>query len=127
MYTAGGLGASLTSYFISGVASVGASGALCGLFGALLSYSIRHREQVLRESLTRVLFLLVIISMMPRVDWAAHIGGFAVGFAFGWFTSAYTTSTAASRWRYPGYVAALLMAGSLIMALRNHFLGGAGL
>ncbi len=124
VYAASGVGASLTSLFVSGVASVGASGALCGIFGALLSYSIRHRE-VLRESMTRVLFLLVIITMMPGVDWAAHAGGFAVGFAFGWFTSAYTTSTAAARWRYPGYIAAILMAASLIMALRNHFLGGA--
>ena len=65
---------------------------------------------------------MIVISLMPYVDWAGHAGGFVVGLVFGWFTSAYTTSTSAARWRYPGYIAAVLVAGSLIMALRNYFL-----
>ncbi len=123
VYTASGIGASLTSYLVPPSAnSVGASGALCGLIGALLAYSIRHDKRDLRDSLKRVAIWLVVISFMPGIDWAAHAGGFVVGFVFGWFTPAYTTSTSAARWRYPGIVAAVLVVGSLIMALRNYFL-----
>ena len=126
IYTACGLGSSLTSYFLLRGHSAGASGALCGLIGALFAYSIRHKDRLLRDSLSRTIVLMIFISLLPFVDWAGHAGGFAVGCVFGWFTSAYTTSTSAARWRYPGYVAAVLVAGCLIMALRNYFFRDAG-
>ena len=69
----------------------------------------------------RVAIWLIVISFMPGIDWAAHAGGFVVGLVFGSITPAYTTSTSAARWRYPGIVAAVLVAGSLIMALRSYF------
>lgn len=122
IYAAAALGSSLSSFYLTRALSVGASGALCGLLGALFSYSIRHEDRLLRDSLTRMIVYLVIISLLPFVDWAGHAGGFAVGFAFGWFTSPYTTSSAAAKWRYPGYIAAAVLAGGLIMALRNYFL-----
>ncbi len=132
VYVASGLGASLSSFvymtegrrrvpFEFDVGSVGASGALCGLIGALFAFSVRHGQQHLRNALVRVIIWVAIISFLPFVDWAAHAGGFAVGFGFGWFTTAYTTSTAAARWRYPGYVAAALVIVSLLMALRNYY------
>lgn len=132
VYVASGLGASLSSFvymtkvrgrapFAIDVGSVGASGALCGLIGALFAFSVRHGQQHLRDALVRVIIWVAIISFLPFVDWAAHAGGFAVGFVFGWFTTAYTSSTAAARWRYPGYVAAALVIVSLLMALQNYF------
>lgn len=122
VYAATGLGGSLTSYLVLGANSVGASGALCGLIGALFSHSIRHEDRLLRDALIRTVIFIALISMLPFVDWAGHAGGFVVGGVFGWFTSAYTTSTSAAKWRYPGYVAAAVVIGCLGMALRNYFL-----
>ena len=123
IYVVSGLGSSLTSYAILQGNSVGASGALCGLVGALLAYSIRNDRPEMRESLRSVVIWLIFISfVLPRVDWAGHAGGFVVGLVFGWFTPEYTSSASAERWRYPGYVAVTVVGGCLIMALRNHFL-----
>ncbi|MBN1444193.1 MAG: rhomboid family intramembrane serine protease, partial [Planctomycetes bacterium] len=59
------------------VISIGASGALCGLIGILLVYSIRERHHELRNSLLRWLIYIVVLSLLPGIDWSAHAGGFA--------------------------------------------------
>jgi membrane associated rhomboid family serine protease len=70
--------------------SVGASGAIWGLMGATLGLVLR-RDRVLPELVARglkqrlvmVVLLNVAISMLPEVDFAAHLGGGLVGFWLG--------------------------------------------
>ena len=69
---------------------VGASGGLFGLMGAWAALGIRfHREfpSGLRKRLAKALAILVgvnaLFSILPMVDWAAHLGGFVGGLALG--------------------------------------------
>src|SRR5215813_7575886 len=55
--------------------SAGASGVICGWLGlALLIFSGRARRVLLQWT-----FLIVMISLIPGVSWAAHLGGFVGG------------------------------------------------
>jgi membrane associated rhomboid family serine protease len=69
----------------------GASGAIFGVFGALMGLLLRRRGSVPREALVRLrnsglaflLFNLVFGAMQTHVDTAAHVGGLAGGFLGG--------------------------------------------
>ncbi len=70
------------------IVSVGASGAVFGVFGAILAYLIAHRAQLeptVRARRMKSLMSFVGINLLvgisvSGVDLAAHIGGFATGF-----------------------------------------------
>jgi membrane associated rhomboid family serine protease len=80
LYLLSALGGSVASYWFSDVqtVSVGASGAIFGLMGALIVAGRR-----LRYDIKQVLFLLIINVAIgffsPGVDWRAHFGGLIVG------------------------------------------------
>lgn len=80
LYLVAALGGAVASYLFTFVCtpSVGASGAIFGLMGALVVAGRR-----LRFDITQVLVLLainlVIGFISPNVDWRAHIGGMVVG------------------------------------------------
>ena len=80
LYIVSALGGSVASYTFSdpNTVSVGASGAIFGLMGALIVAGRR-----LRWDITQVLVLLginvVIGFISPDVDWRAHFGGLVVG------------------------------------------------
>jgi rhomboid protease GluP len=65
--------------------SVGASGALFGLFGALVASDLRStlKHGKPNYKLWGALLLNVVLSWMPGIDGAAHLGGGVLGFAFG--------------------------------------------
>jgi len=78
--------------------SVGASGALMGLFGAKLGEvcmfafpCVKRYGEVKAQALTREQFsglfcsitILCLFILIPYVDWAGHLGGFVVGFFVG--------------------------------------------
>jgi len=101
--------------------SVGASGALCGLLGVLLVYSLRCGQREMLQGLVRWLAYIVVLTVaFPGIDHPAHIGGFLTGCAFGMTVSDYIGSRAASRWRYPGYLAAALVVVSLAFAVWHY-------
>jgi rhomboid protease GluP len=70
------------------VVSVGASGALFGVFGGFLAVTLRRRDQLPAEFVSSVrknaLWLiginLVIGLSVAGIDLAAHVGGFLAGF-----------------------------------------------
>lgn len=72
--------------------SAGASGAVFGVFGALLGFLLKERSStpsiVLRPVLKSVLLFagynLFYGFVHPQIDNAAHIGGFISGFGLGW-------------------------------------------
>ena len=80
LYLVAALGGSVVSYTFSDprTVSVGASGAIFGLMGALIVAGRR-----LKWDITQVLVLLginvVIGFLSPDVDWRAHFGGLVVG------------------------------------------------
>jgi membrane associated rhomboid family serine protease len=82
LYLMAALGGAVCSYAFSDVmtVSVGASGAIFGLMGALV---VAGRK--LRYDITQVLILLAVNFaigfMAPGVDWRAHVGGLVVGAA----------------------------------------------
>jgi len=82
LYITAALGGSVASYVFSdpNVVSVGASGAIFGLMGALVVAGKR-----LRYDITQVLILIAINIaigfLAPGVDWRAHLGGLVVGAA----------------------------------------------
>lgn len=95
IYFASGLGGSVASVawdLISGreVPSVGASGAIFGLLGALIAFLARHRDRLTpaaRSLLGQLLFWAAINIVFgftaPMIDNAGHLGGLAVGLACG--------------------------------------------
>ncbi len=78
-------GATFSAAFQSWSYTVGASTALFGVFGAMLLVHFRHRAQIpVRYRLSDaawlwMLVLNVLLSMMPIIDWLAHLGGFIGG------------------------------------------------
>jgi rhomboid protease GluP len=77
----------LASLLFSPAFSLGASAAAFGLIGIMLAMSIRHRSdplvQLVRSQYTQWVIFSLVLSLMPGVDLAAHIGGFIGGFLVG--------------------------------------------
>ena len=71
--------------------SVGASGSLFGLIGAMIAYGYHHRRSVSdaeRNMFVRwAIYMLVFGFLIGGVDNAAHIGGLLAGLAFGTLVS----------------------------------------
>ena len=92
VYFASGLAGALASTFINSGPSVGASGAIFGILGALI-LAVRqspvwrnHRtaRSIAGQCLVMLLINLVITWQVPQIDKAGHIGGLVVGLLLGW-------------------------------------------
>jgi len=119
-------GSFLALYFISGVIGslnsiyfhpmgwgVGASGAIFGLFGALMGFVLVHRRRMQSEfmefmrSFGMILLLnLVIGFVFPSVDMSAHIGGLIAGIIGGAMVGKYPKSI----WLYSSIMVILMLA-----------------
>jgi membrane associated rhomboid family serine protease len=79
------LGGSLASYLFSpsGSYSIGASGAIFGLMGAMLVVG-RKRNLDIFQITTLVVINVVIGFMLSGIDWRAHLGGLAAGAFITW-------------------------------------------
>ncbi|ESR42340.1 RHOMBOID-like protein 1 [Citrus sinensis] len=147
LYIISGFGGSLLSaLFIQSNISVGASGALFGLLGSMLSELITNWT-IYTNKIAAFLTLVVIIAInlavgiLPHVDNFAHIGGFISGFLlgfvflirpqFGWVEQRYALSgySALSRRKFKTYQCILWIVSlvlvivgltlSLVMLLRG--------
>uniref|UniRef100_A0A5B6ZH26 RHOMBOID-like protein n=1 Tax=Davidia involucrata TaxID=16924 RepID=A0A5B6ZH26_DAVIN len=89
IYLLSGFGGSvLSSLFIQKNISVGASGALFGLLGAMLSELITNWTIYTNKAAALLTLLVIVIinlavGILPHVDNFAHIGGFLAGFLLG--------------------------------------------
>lgn len=90
VYFVTGAAGSLASVLFTRGLSVGASGAIFGLLGALIAFLLRRREFLspFGRSILGQLVLWAGINVMfgfsvPAIDNAAHLGGFAAGFLLG--------------------------------------------
>ncbi|THU54413.1 hypothetical protein C4D60_Mb10t24810 [Musa balbisiana] len=89
LYIMSGFGGSLlSSLFTASSISVGASGALFGLLGGMLSELLTNWTIYANKfaALLTLIFIIVInlaVGLLPDVDNFAHIGGFVSGFLLG--------------------------------------------
>ena len=91
-YFVTGIAGSLASILWTNAPSVGASGAIFGLLGALIAFLVRRREHLnpAAKSLLMQLLGWAAINVffgfsVPGIDNAAHLGGCAAGFLLGLF------------------------------------------
>lgn len=84
IYFLSGIGGSLASFALSTSVSAGASGALFGLFGALLFFGINYKKlffQTIGKNVILILILNLFIGIViPNIDMSAHLGGLITGF-----------------------------------------------
>lgn len=84
IYFLSGIGGSLTSFALSTNVSAGASGALFGLFGALLFFGVNYQKLFFKTMGRNVIFILIlnlfIGVLIPSIDMGAHLGGLITGF-----------------------------------------------
>uniref|UniRef100_A0A9I9CLY9 RHOMBOID-like protein n=1 Tax=Cucumis melo TaxID=3656 RepID=A0A9I9CLY9_CUCME len=89
IYLVAGVGGSvMSSLFIQNNISVGASGALFGLLGAMLSelltnWTIYTNKAAALFTLIVIIVINLAVGILPHVDNFAHIGGFLTGFLLG--------------------------------------------
>ncbi|MFJ3226219.1 rhomboid family intramembrane serine protease [Streptomyces sp. NPDC086783] len=85
LYVVSGLAGGALTYLIAAQnqPSVGASGAIYGLFGATVVL-LRHRDYDLRPVLILLAVNLVITFTVPDIAWQAHVGGLVAGLVVGY-------------------------------------------
>jgi len=87
MYLAAAGAGGLASYLLGPLeqVSIGASGAIFGLFGAwiFVAWKMRHTQggRSMFSQLMVLLVINVVISLAPGIDGLAHLGGFVAGLA----------------------------------------------
>ncbi|RAL53107.1 hypothetical protein DM860_006779 [Cuscuta australis] len=145
LYLVSGIGGSiLSSLFIQHSISVGASGALFGLLGAMLSelltnWTIYSNKAAALFTLVVIIAVNLAVGILPHVDNFAHIGGFLSGFLlgfvlllrpqFGWYERQYLPPGARLNSKYTVcqlfclvFTSVLLLTGyvvGLVMLLRG--------
>ncbi|KAD3068401.1 hypothetical protein E3N88_36281 [Mikania micrantha] len=108
LYVISGFGGSLLSaLFLQSSISVGASGAVFGLLGGMLSelitnWTIYANKMAALLTLVIIIVINLAVGILPHVDNFAHLGGFSSGFLlgfvflmrpqFGWVSQRYTRS-----------------------------------
>ena len=93
IYGLSGYAASVLSWSVGTERTVGASGAIFGLMGAVLISAYRHRDVlsgsagtlIRRQLLAWTIFSLLLGWLIPMIDNASHIGGVLMGGSLGIF------------------------------------------
>ncbi len=125
LFVLGALGGSLASMAINDPAtvSVGASGAIMGMFAAAVVSSFRLPSSAQRDRLQVGLLQVLVPSLIPlatvrtgdRIDFAGHLGGAAAGACAGALLLA-TWARSSPRPRFAGAAAAIALAGVALFA-----------
>lgn len=84
IYLLAGLGGGLASFAFTINVSAGASGAIFGLFGALLFFGLNHKKIFFQTTGKNIIFIIalnVVFGLaVPQIDNSAHLGGLVMGF-----------------------------------------------
>jgi len=116
----------VTGFFLSshmGNVSVGSSAGIFGLIGAMLAFGVTDKSSLgaaVKSMYTRWLIYALVLSFIPGIDFYAHIGGLAGGFAAGYLAS---TPRARLMWKEPlirgiAIVSIVLTAAAFTMMFR---------
>ncbi len=118
LYLVAAMGGSVASYVFSDIrtVSVGASGAIFGLMGALIVAGRRLQTDIRQVAI--LLSINVVIGFIaPGVDWRAHLGGLVVGAlvaaVFVWTPP--MVRSAQTTWQVLGVLAIVVLLGLLTM------------
>jgi rhomboid protease GluP len=86
-FFAGICGGLASMYFNPGTPSVGASGAIFGLIGAITAFALVNGQTAILQNLVQVIILNLIIGFSPgsNIDNSGHIGGLFGGALIGYF------------------------------------------
>lgn len=83
IYFLSGIAGSVTSFAFSMNISAGASGALFGMFGALIYFSLFNRNEfgkALNRNILTILAINIVFGLLiPQIDMGAHMGGLVAG------------------------------------------------
>lgn len=118
----------VTGFFLSshmGLQSLGSSAGIFGLIGAMLAFGVTDKSSLgstVKSLYTRWLIYALVLSFIPGVDFYAHIGGVAGGFAAGYFAS---TPRARLMWKEPlirGMAIACIAITAVCFALMFRFM-----
>ena len=93
------------------VPSVGASGAIFGLFAAIFMFG-RERNLNVQEIAAVVGLNLVIGFVVPGIDWRAHLGGLVTGAIVGW--ALIPQRNKAPQWLVPGLAVGAILTAVLM-------------
>lgn len=119
IYIGSGIIGSLFSVVLTNNASIGASGAIFGLFGALLYFGYKYRATLdgfLRSSIIPTLFVNLIIGfVIPGIDVIGHIGGLVGGLLLSYSVGVVNKEN--KRDRINGVVVLILMIAFLVFML----------
>ncbi|GEM_PF-1675681 len=133
-------GGLFSMWLVNGI-SHGASGAALGMLGAAAAFGIRYRTRIPKAlqhyfgiDLWFFILLVALLSFVPNVDWAGHLGGFLFGLLMGasWQARVFVPEPApvnlAMRVGLGGLAAASLVGTALLVGLNiatmNDFLPG---
>lgn len=126
LYTIAGIfGSTASLYWNPELISAGASGAIFGVWGALLGFLLRQRDSIPTEALVALrgsgmAFLgynLVFGFFVRGIDQAAHLGGLAAGFLVGLVLSQPLTAAARGRRPWRNLLAGLGSVPLVVLAL----------
>ncbi len=105
LYLVAGFGGSCIGELAQPATLAGASGAICGLLGAILMWTLLNRQYLPPPLASRWLravsintVLIVFISMIPGVSWAGHLGGGVVGLLAAGLLTRHRFGTGMLRW-----------------------------
>ncbi|HZS07206.1 MAG TPA: rhomboid family intramembrane serine protease [Blastocatellia bacterium] len=111
---------------LSNSAAVGASGAVFGLIGAMAVYGYKRGDyygRVIRSSMVQWLIYGLVMSFLPGISMAGHVGGLIGGGAMAWFLSDAETTATSYRsvrlWQGASVLSVLLIAASFVFAAQN--------
>ncbi|MBA4388911.1 MAG: hypothetical protein C0404_13090 [Verrucomicrobia bacterium] len=130
VYLISGILGSLASvWWHTEILSAGASGAIFGLYGALLAFFIVRRSSIpsrMMKSVSRICVFFILFnvaygSWQPQIDNAAHLGGLLGGFLVGLAGARPLPTDRRRAQLFPRLAAALLVSAALI-SLLVHFL-----
>ncbi len=125
IYVLCGVAGSAASQVIRHSHTVGASGALCGLLGLLLVHGAKiggSYGQRLKSVMLQNVVLMIGMSLLPRIDWMNHLGGFAMGCALGYVAPSgpFRSRTTAVVWQILAWLSlGLVLASLFAMASRG--------
>ena len=105
--------ASTLVYVLNGPPTVGASGAIFGLFGLVFVLMVKVGQDV--RSLLVLLVINGLFSLRGGISWQAHLGGFLAGLALG-VVFAYAPRSSRMLWQVLAFAAlwALIIAGVVV-------------
>ena len=106
--------------------SLGASAACFGMFGIMLAMGLRHRAdplaQAVRAHYGQWLVIGIVLSLMPGIDLAAHVGGFLGGLLIGWVGGmpGFPNTPRETTWRVLAGIAIAIALYSFVQDFRSY-------